>query len=129
MMVVYGLASAIIVLWMAYLPTLAGNILTQLNIVPTHLTSAASSVNRLDKSDQLASVRFDDRWRAFVAMTMQTLGENGVNAGAADPAKVKKVQQIPVGCESAFGYLVKAGNFSARCIAAVDAAMRLAKAE
>ena len=41
MMVVYALVSAIIVLWMAYLPTLTGSILTILNIVPTHLSSAS----------------------------------------------------------------------------------------
>ena len=35
-MVAYSLASAIIVLCMAYLPTLTGSILTNLNIVPTH---------------------------------------------------------------------------------------------
>ena len=65
MMVAYALASAIIVLWMAYLPTLTGNILTNLNIVPTHLSSASDSVNRANKDDQLTSVRLNDRWNAF----------------------------------------------------------------
>ena len=36
MMVAYSLASAIIVLSMAYLPILMDSILTNLNIVPTH---------------------------------------------------------------------------------------------
>jgi hypothetical protein len=36
MMVAYSLASAIIVLCIAYLPTVMGSILTNLNIVPTH---------------------------------------------------------------------------------------------
>ena len=52
MMVVYALASAIIVLWMAYLPTLTGSILTILNIVPTHLSSASDSINRANKDDK-----------------------------------------------------------------------------
>jgi len=114
MMVVYALASAIIALWMAYLPTLTGSILTNLNILPQYLPSASDSVNRANKDGQLTSVRFDDRWNAFAAMTIQTLGENGVDARATDPAK--DTQRIPVGCEPAFSPLVKAGNFIARCL-------------
>jgi len=80
MVVVYALVSAIIVLWMAYLPTLTGSILTILNVVPTHLSSTLDSVNRANEDDQLTSVRFDDRWNALGRTTMPTPGKN-------DPAK------------------------------------------
>jgi len=126
MMVAYALASAIIMLWTAYLLTLTGGILTNLNIVPTHLSSASESGNRGNKDDQLTSVRFDDRWNAFATM-IHTLGENGVHARVTDPAK--DIQRIPVGCEPAFGHLVKNGNFSARCLATADINTRLAKVE
>ncbi len=126
MMVAYALASAIIVLWMAYLLTLTGGILTNLNIVPTHLSSSSERGNRANKDDQLTSVRFDDRWNAFVT-TIQTLGENRVHARVTDPAK--DIQRIPVGCEPAFGHLIKNGNFSARCVATADIPTRLAKVE
>jgi len=117
MVVVYALVSAIIVLWMAYLPTLTGSILTILNVVPTHLSSASDSVNRANKDDQLTGLPFDDRWNAFTTTT-KTLGENGVQTRVADPAE--DVQRIPVGCETAFSHLIKAGNFSARCVASAD---------
>ena len=125
-MVAFALASAISMLWMAYLLTLTGGIPTNSNIAPTHLSSASESGNRGNKDDRLTSVRFDDRWNAF-ATTIHTLGENGVHARAADPAK--DIQRIPVGCEAAFGHLVKNGNFSARCLASADINTRLAKVE
>jgi hypothetical protein len=124
MMVAYALASAIIVLWMAYVPTLMRGILINLNIVPTHLSSASDSFNRANKDDQLTNVRFNDRWNALAAIKIQTLGENGIHARATDPAK--NIQRIPVGCEPAFSPLVKAGNFIARCIASADIPTRLA---
>ncbi len=110
----YLIATAIIALWMAYLPTLAGSILTQLNVLPQHV--AANLVNRLNKGDQLAFVRFEDRWSAVGAISR------------AAPAR-KSAERIPFGCEGAFSRLVKAGNFSARCVAAVDTSTRLAAAE
>jgi hypothetical protein len=100
----YLIASAIIALWMAYLPTVTGNILMQLNVLPQHVVS--NSINRLHKGDQLATVRFADRWSAVGALNKPT------NAG-------KSVERIPFGCEGAFSRLVKAGNFSARCVAGV----------
>jgi hypothetical protein len=118
MIVAYALASAIVVLWMAYLPTLAGSVMTKLNNVPTHLSSASDSINRTNKSDQFTSVRFNDRWNAIVSMTIQTLGQNEVHARVADPTK--GIQRIPVGCEPAFSGLLKTGNFSARCVASAD---------
>jgi hypothetical protein len=124
MMVVYALASAIIALWIAYLPTFLSNILTNFEIVPTHLSSASDSINRANKGDQLTSVRFNDRWNAVATMTTETRGENGVHARATDPAK--NIQRMPVGCEPAFSTLVKTGNFSARCIASAAIPTRLA---
>jgi hypothetical protein len=115
MVVVYALASAIIVLWMAYLPTLTGSILTNLNILPTHLSSASDSVNRANKDDQLTGISFDDRRNAFATMTIKTLGENGVHTRVAEPAE--DIQRTPVGCETAFSHLIKIENFSARCVA------------
>jgi hypothetical protein len=128
MVVVYALASAIVVLWMAYLPTLMGNILTILNIVPTHLSSASDSINRANKDDQLTSVRFDDRWNAFRPTTIKTLGENDIHGGVTVPAEDMQ-QRIPVGCEPAFSHLIKTGNFSTRCVARTDINTRLAKVE
>jgi hypothetical protein len=107
----YLIASAIIALWMAYLPTLAADFLTQLNVLPQHV--ASSSINRLHKSDQLVTVRFADRWIA-----MGTAGQPA-HAG-------KSAEQIPFGCEGAFSRLVKVGNFSARCVAALAAPTKLA---
>jgi hypothetical protein len=128
MMVLYALASAIIVLWMAYLPTLTGSILTILNIVPTHLSSASDSVNRANKDEQITSVPFDDRWNAFSTTTIKTLGENDVHGRVTVPADDTR-QRIPVGCEPAFSHLIKTGNFSTRCLASVDIPIRLAKVE
>ncbi len=110
----YLIASAIIAMWMAYLPTLAGNILTQLNVLPQHVVS--NSVNRLHKGDQLATTSFADRWSAVATVTK--------------PMNVpKSAERIPFGCESAFSRLVKAGNFSARCVAGIATPTRLAAAE
>ncbi len=110
----YLIVSAIIALWMAYLPTLAGNVLTQLNVLPQHVVS--NSVNRLHKGDQLAAVRFADRWSAI-----------GVVSKPANAPK--SAERIPFGCEGAFSRLVKVGNFSARCVAAVNTPTKLAAAE
>lgn len=73
MMIAYALLSAIIVLWLAYLPTLTGSILTNLHIVPTHLSSASDSVNRTNMDNRRASARFDDRWNAFATPTKKRL--------------------------------------------------------
>ena len=128
MMVAYALVSAIIVLWMAYLPTLTGSILTILNIVPTHLSSASDSINRANKDDQPTSVPFDDRWNAFATTTITMLGENSVHSRVTVPAEDTQ-QRIPVGCEPAFSHLIKTGNFSTRCVASADIPTRLAKVE
>lgn len=124
--VVYTLVSAIIVLSMAYLPTLTASILTGLNIVPAHLSSASDGVNRANKDDRLRSVRFEDRWNALTTR-IQTLGNNGGHAHVTDPAK--DVRRIPIGCEPAFSHLIETGNFSVRCVSSADIPTLLADVE
>ena len=99
--VVYVLAGAIIVLWFAYLSSVTGTILSRLNVLPEHL-SYNETVNRLHKADRLATAPFNERWNAFAT------------SGKPDPAQ--RTGRMPDGCESAFGVLVQAGNFSARCV-------------
>jgi hypothetical protein len=125
LMIVNALTSAIIVLWMAYLPTLVGGILTNLNIVPTHLSSPSDTAKHANKDDQLTAVRFADRWNALAAMTIRTLGENGVHGRATELVE----ERIPIGCEATFSPLAKTGHLSARCVASADVATRLAKVE
>jgi hypothetical protein len=48
----YAVASAIIVLWLAYLSSVTGTVLSKLNIVPERL-SYSETVNRLHKTDRL----------------------------------------------------------------------------
>jgi hypothetical protein len=86
MMIVYALLSAIIVLWLAYLPTLTGSILTNLQIVPTNLSSASDSVFRANRDDQSTGARLDGRWNAFTT-TIKTLGENSVHSRVTAPAE------------------------------------------
>jgi hypothetical protein len=65
----YLIASAIIALWLAYLPTLASSIRDSFNIVPQHLTG--NSVNRLHKGDKMArsvSASFDARWSGIATV-------------------------------------------------------------
>ncbi len=127
MMVAYALASAIIVLWMAYFPSLIGTALTNLNVLPVHLSSAAENTNGADKDDQLARVQFDDRWGALATMMLRTLGENDVRVGATGSAT--DIQRFPAGCESAFSQLVKTKTFSGRCVASANIPAPLVKIE
>ena len=114
MIIAYALASAIILLWMAYLPAVTGSVLTKLNVVQQHISY--DSINRLHKGDQLAGEKFADRWNATVAVIK-----------ASRPAR--SVERVPDGCEPAFSRLVKVGNFSARCVAAVQTPIRFASVE
>jgi hypothetical protein len=99
--VAYALASAIIVLWLAYLSSVTGTVLSKLNILPEHL-SYYETVNRLHKTDRRPMGSFNGRWNALV-----TSGK---------PDAAQRTGRIPDGCESAFGVLVRVGNFSARCV-------------
>jgi len=113
--VAYALASAIIVMWMAYLPAVTSSFLSNLNIVPSHLSSV-ETINRVHKEDRLTRSNFAARWSAVVERA-----EPLPSAHSAD--------QIPEGCEAAFAGFVKIGNFSARCIASAEASSRLAAVE
>jgi len=99
--IAYALASAIIVLWLAYLSSFTGTVLSKLNVLPEHL-SYNETVNRLHKTDRLSMAAFNDRWNAF--------------AVSGRPDAAQRTGRIPDGCESAFSSLVKVGNFSARCV-------------
>jgi len=108
------MVSAIIVLWVAYLPIVTGSILTKLNIVQWH-TSYDYSINRLHKGDRLGSVQFVDRWNVTGAIIKAS--HPAGNAG-----------RIPEGCEPVFGRLVRSGNFTAFCVTHIDLPMQLALA-
>ena len=102
--VLYVVASAIIVLWLAYLSSITGTILSNLHVLPEHV-SHNDTVNRLHKTGRLPMVSFNDRWNAFVT------------SGKADKADAaQRTGQVPDGCESAFSGLVKVGNFTSRCV-------------
>jgi hypothetical protein len=97
--VVFVLASAIVVLWMAYLMEVA---LTKPNFVTQHLT-LSETVDRSHKGDRLTIVNFDDKGNNLLEQINKPLSE-------------RRAERIPVGCEPAFSTLVKVGNFSRRCL-------------
>ena len=105
------LASAIVVLWIFCLSALTNSILSKLDVVQ-HQTSN-EMINRLHKGDRLPPVNFRERWNAIAEIDSA-------------PNGTQSVERIPEGCEPAFSHLVKAGNFSARCVASVDAFTNLA---
>jgi hypothetical protein len=109
------LACAIVALWMACLSALTGFILPKLNVAVQPQTSN-EMINRVHKGAQLAPAHFHDRWDAIVEIDKALKGP-------------QNVERIPDGCEPAFGHLVKVGNFSARCVANLDALTRLAAVE
>ncbi len=100
--VAHALATAIVVLWIAYLPLVTSTIMTQLNVVPRHLTSH-QAIDRFHKSDRIANMKFDDRWSAI--------------ANNRASRATQRLERIPYGCDAAFSRLVKTGNFSVRCTA------------
>jgi len=99
--VAYMLISAIIVLWLAYLPAVTGSILKQLNLVPEHLT-ASETVDRAPKGDRLMPLTFEERWKDVASIDKRL--------------PPRRAERIPNGCEGAFSRLIKAGNFSTRCV-------------
>jgi hypothetical protein len=109
------LVSSIVVLWIACLSALTGSILPKLNVVVQHQTSN-ETINHQHKGDRLAPVYFHERWNAIVEIDKALNG-------------TQSVERIPDGCEPAFSHVVKVGNFSARCVANVDAPTRLAAVE
>ena len=112
--VVSVLASATIVLWLCYLPTITGSIPTHLNSLPQHPTTH-SLVDRLHKGDRLDAVNFADNW-------------SGVATTSKSPQRTQTHERIPNGCEPPFSRLVKIGNITGRCVTSLEASTKLAAA-
>jgi hypothetical protein len=98
----YALATAVIALWIAYLPLINAEVMSHLNVVPQHLTST-QIIDRTHKGDRVAGIKFEDRRNA--------IGNNRASRA------MRRVERIPYACEATFSRLVKTGNFSVRCIA------------
>ncbi len=113
----YTTVAAIIAFCMAYWPASAGNILTKLNVLPAHLTSASDVSNRIYKADRPSSVSFEERWSAVPALTVEPADKNNRHE---PPRAEGRVEKIPFSCELAFSRLVRKGNFSTRCIAGLE---------
>jgi hypothetical protein len=110
----YTTACAVVALAMAYWPASAGNILTKLNVLSAHLSSASDVSNRIHKADRLSGVSFEKSWRA-VPTPSAVIG--GDKSRRETPQAERHIEKIPFGCDSAFSRLVTKGNFSTRCIA------------
>lgn len=123
-MVGYGLASAIAATAMAYGPASAGDILVRLNLVPGQVAAAAVP-DRTHKSDRLA-LSFEQRWSAVPAQAA-AVRDNKIRREP--PRAAARIEKIPFSCELAFSRTISEGNFSTRCIAAVDANTKLAAAQ
>jgi hypothetical protein len=121
----YVLASAIVAMAMAYWPASAGDILARLNLVPGRL-AAATVPDRTHKSDRLV-IAYEQRWSAPPA---QAAGIHD-NKGRREPPPrgETRIEKIPFSCELAFSRIISKGNFSTRCIAAIDTDVRLATVE
>jgi hypothetical protein len=100
--VVHALVSAIIALWLFYLST-AGSFAIKVDLT-SRPPASSETINRPIKGDRLVDLSFNERWRSVAEI------KNALNAA-------NRIKKIPVGCEPAFSRLVKAGNFSARCVA------------
>ena len=113
----YAAACAIVALGMVYWPASADNILTKINVLSAHLTSASDVSNRIHKADQLSGVSFKERWS--VVPTPSAVFGGDKNRREAPRAESRK-EKIPFSCELAFNRLVTKGNFSTRCIAGLE---------
>ena len=110
-MTAFSLAIAIASLWSAYLPTISGAVWSTPSISSQRAPAESYTVNHADKGDRLAVViRFSDRWSP-----VETISKNK----NANP----RTSRVPEGCEFAFSRLVKAGNFSTRCVASVSSSV------
>ncbi len=116
-LIVVSYATACAIVGTAYWPASAGNILTKLNVLPAHLTSASDVSNRIHKADRLSSLSFEERWSAIP--TPSAVGGGDMNRREAPRAEGRK-EKIPFSCELAFSRLVTKGNFSTRCIAGLE---------
>jgi hypothetical protein len=111
----YATACAVVALAMAYWPASAGNILTKLNVLPPHLTSASEAPNRILKADRPSGLSFAERWSA-VPTPAAVIGDKDRR----EAPQAERRKSIPFSCELAFSRLVTKGNFSTRCIAGLE---------
>jgi hypothetical protein len=111
----YTTACAVVALAMAYWPASAGNILTKLNVLPAHLTSASEASNRILKADRPSGLSFAERWSA-VPTPPAVIGDKDRR----EAPQAERRKSIPFSCELAFSRLVTKGNFSTRCIAGLE---------
>jgi len=114
----YMLASAIVALAMANWPASAGDALARFNLVPGRLAAAAVP-DRIHKSDRLA-IALDQRWNAVPARTTQVRDNKSRRES---PRVETRIEKIPFSCELAFSRIISKGNFTTRCVAAVDASL------
>ena len=112
----YATACAIVALSMVYWPASAGNVLTKINILPAHLTSASDVSNHVHKADRLSGLSFEERWSAVPAPPVVAGGDKNRR----EAPRAERREKIPFSCEPAFSRLVTKGNFSTRCIAGLE---------
>jgi len=94
-------------------PAPAGDILTKVN-TPSFLTSTSYASNRIHEEKRVTEFSFQERWRAFPALTAEP-------ANRREPSRAEgRAEKIPFSCELAFSRLVRKGNFSTRCIAGLE---------
>ncbi len=117
-------ASGIVAMAMAYGPASAGNMLEGLNLIPGRPVAAAAAADRTHKSDRLA-LSFAQRWSAVPERAAEILSSKSKHE---PPPAETRIEKIPFSCELAFSRIISKGNFSTRCIAAIDADARLAAA-
>ena len=112
----YAVACGIVALAMAYFPASAGNNLTGINVIPMHLTSALNVSNRMHKADRLSRLSFEERWSAVPTSSAVV----GADSNRREAPRAEEQEKIPFSCDLAFSRLVTKGNFSTRCIAALE---------
>ena len=112
----YATACAIVALVMAYWPASAGNILTKINVLPVHLTSASDVSGRIHKADRLSGLLFEERWSAVPTPSAVIAGDRNRR----EAPRAERRESVPFSCELAFSRLVTRGNFSTRCIAGLE---------
>ena len=110
----YWIAGGVAAFFVAQLWSVAGGSGAAANSTNNSGPVASYTVERLGKGDRLSIASFDARWSAIGPTRQFT------------PAAAKRVSKIPFGCEGAFSVTLKIGNFSTRCLAAIEGAPRLA---
>ncbi len=112
----YTIAYVIVAVAMAYWPAFAGNVLTKINLLPAHLSSASGLSNQVHKADRSSGVSFEERWRAVPAPSAVL----DADKNRREAPRAESREKIPFSCELAFSRLVTRGNFSTRCMAGLE---------